>query len=490
MANPAVSTTTHASPSAPRRMSTAAAAFKSPVLAIVVSAFMLLAHIGWSYEIYPLEARLGAALLGLLAFLALRAASPDRLPFVPMAAVQVYLTFGIPTFYEQRLLTISGPAHLSDESLNNAVFAALLSLALMYLAAFPGRAFGQLLRPHIGRLLPRARISVYASGIRMWSALALVAHLLVGLTPNLVPDNLAFAATVVFAPTVPQVLLFLLWRETQASRDRKIFFAVTGVTAFMGFLSGMLVAAFTPILVAAILEWTASRRFPVTLAAAAVIAFLVLNPAKHVFRQRSWTSESAGLIEKVTHWTDAIGSTWTGDKVEVSERLKQSADRMSSLLYVAHTLEWVPRYVPFAGLERWWPIAYSYVPRIVWPTKPDLTGVFNKKYTIAFGLQTEAGTATTTIHVPLMSDAYWALGWLGVAVAGGLVGLLLGSYEGAFARDRWGGWSIGMLFLSRLQATSHLGATFTGIAQVFVAGSVALWGVAALTALNRVRPGA
>lgn len=478
---------TLSTPPAGPRLSTAAAAFRSPVFAVVVCVFLLLAHVGWSFEIYPVEARVGAALLGVLAFLAARAASPDRLPFVALASMQLYLHFGVPTFYRQRLMTLSGPLNLSDQSLGAAVGAALLSFGLMYVMASPGRAFGQLVRPQVARALPRAPISRHATGIRAWSALSAAAHLVMSLRPQAVPESLTFAVTTMFGPTVPQVLLFLLWRETRRSLDRNYFFGVTGLAVFLGFLSGMLQAAFIPVLVALILMWTSSGRIQLTLTAATIVAFLTLNPAKHAFRKQSWKSDSAGLVDKATMWVDAIGTTWSGDRVDVSDKLKESAERVSSLLYVAHTLEWVPRYVPFAGSDRWWPIVYSYIPRVIWADKPDLTGVFNQKYTVAFGLQSEAGTSTTTIHLPQMSDAYWAFGWLGVAIAGGLTGLLLGVYEGAFAKGSWTSWTVGMLFLSRMQATSHLGANFTGILQVFVIGAAALWGVAAITALNRVR---
>lgn len=470
-----------------RQLGMPGAVLRSPALAVVVCGFLLLAHLGWSNSIYPTEARVGAALLGMLALLAIRAASPERLPFLPLAAVQFYLHFGVPTFYEQRLLTLSGPAQLSDASLNAAVGAALLSFALMYLMAFPGRAFGRLLEPRVGKTLPRTAISRHATGIRVWSVAALIAHVVISLRPNWIPESLAFAVGTLFSPIVPQVLSFLLWRETRSNADRLVFLAVTGITAFLGIMSGMLQSAFTPLFVALVVSWTSSGKVRVGLVAGLVLAFLVLNPAKHAYRARAWKAEDATMAEKVELWTSAVESTWTDRKVEVSDNLKGSADRVSSLLYVAHTLEWVPRYVPFAGAERWWPIVYSYVPRFLWPGKPDLTGMFNRNYTVAFRLQTEEGTATTTIHLPQMSDAYWAFGWLGVGIAGAMVGFLFGLYEGAFATVRWPLTAVGMLFLTRLQSTSHLGANYTGVIQIFIAGGAALWAVAAITAVNRVR---
>jgi hypothetical protein len=290
-------------------------------------------------------------------------------------------------------------------------------------------------------------------------------------------------------PVLYQALIYSALRRRPTAYLHLLFVAFTAAVSLTAAFTGMLAEVALPWVGFLVLRYVGSGRAPLGLLAAGIVAFMILNPAKHAYRQSVWRDAhgQASLGERASAWIDAIETTWLREAsaAEVETNFEASADRVSSLQHTAHTFEWVPDLVPYAGLSRWQAIPESFIPRVLWPNKLDLTEEFSSRYNTTFELQTERGTESATMNVTLISDAYWGAGWTGVVLAYLLVGMLLGFYETALARDRTSTLTIGLLFLLTFSPSAQLAHMVTGIPQRFAAGIIVLWSVALLGRLTK-----
>lgn len=444
-------------------------------------------HVGFGHPGIPLSAQLGAATLGALAVAIIRRARPTRIPFLPFAAAQYYLFYGMPTFSEPKLSGANGRIFVSHEAISSASWAAVLTLAAMWAASFAGHLVGAPLRPTLERFTPRSGILRLRGAIRLWALCALVLRgVVLFRLGGLASSPFAFAVSIVASPLLIQALLHREWQESKSPVSRLWFSSFTAAAAVLGMGTGMLVEVVVPLLGALVLNWLASGKVRVRLLLVLAIAYFVLAPAKHQYRRDTWdpvgkTSTQVTIADRATAWLEALEASWGGERTDVRENVDTGTSRVSALLYAAQTFDWVPTYVPFTGASRWPMIAYSYVPRLIWKDKPDMTRYYNATYAVTFDLLSERGTRTTAVGFFLISDGYWAFGWPGVVLVGVLVGFLFGVYEALFVPRHWALLAIGFVFLMSLQMVAHLASLWTGIAQAIFAlllGIWIIWGVA------------
>lgn len=476
------------SPPAPAR-SVGDAVLRSPVTLVLVALGLLALHVGLGHADFSLSARLGAATMGFLAYLAARSARRTELPFVAFFALNYYLVYGISTLSEQRLVTINGPAFLSDQARTLAVWACSFALGMIVLAAKLTRGLGRSFAGSLRRVVPTGSVTSHRGAIRAWSLVVLIFN---GVTvvSRLDPSSAyAFAVGLVATPVLAQALLFAEWRASRAASSRNWFWGFTLATVALGLASGTLGAAVAPFVSVVILQWLARGRVRWAPVFVMVGLGLLFNPAKMEYRRRVWTAtHEVSLTDRAGIWAEAVENTWGGDRPDMEANLDATRKRLSEIAFVAQVFDWVPHYVPHSGFVRWKMILYSYVPRAIWPDKPLLTRFFNADYALTFGLQTAEGVETTAINIPLVTEAYWTFGWVGVFLASALVGMLLGAYEGAFVPGRWALQAMGMAFLLSLPTVGHLGTFYMGIAQRLGVTIGVLWliaGVAWLVSANR-----
>lgn len=454
---------------------------RSPAAIPLVGSFLLLLHIGLGHRDFDTWAHVGAAALGTLAFVIIRDASPARVPFLPFAAAQFYIFFGTPTFSEQRLKGANGAIFVSDEAKSLAVWAAVLTLSAMYSTAFVGRRFGGWLNPTFERFAPPGGVLRLRGAIRVWSVAALLVRGLILYRAGGVSSSaLAFVFSVIGSPILVQALLHREWRDSRSPVSRLWFWAYTLSAVVVGLGTGMLVEVVIPLLGAVVLQWLGSGKLRLRLLVVLAVAYLILAPAKYAYRRETWNvvgraDTQVSISERASAWVKAIEESWGGEQPEVRENVDTGTGRFSALMYAAQTIDWVPHHVPFSGISRWSMIPQSYIPRVLWKDKPDLTQYYNATYAVTFEILSSRGTRTTAVGFFLISDGYWALGWLGVALAGTIVGFLFGTYEGLFRPGHWAGGAIGFAFLMPQQMVGHLGALCGGVLQGIFAFFLALW---------------
>lgn len=494
----ATSTNSRGLSEAPPRASPHATALgatvRSPFAIPVVAGLFALLHHGWGSPEFDASARWGAAALGTLLFLIVRNSRPDRIPFMALAAVQFYVFFGAATFTSQRLMGARGPLFVSTEARTYAVWAAVLALSFMWAGARATFPLGVRLRPLLLRFAPPARVVKARSAIRAWAVLSVLVRVVtMGLGPARAAET-AYIANLVAAPILVQALLYYETASSRTAVSKVWFWGFTVTISTLGLSTGMLSAALYPIFSALVLGWLRTGRVRVAPIVVLLGLYVLLTPAKFAFRQQVWNPSGRSAVqvsymERATIWWGAIGEAWGDERADIDENLEGSKSRVSEIMFVAQTFDWVPTYVPYSGFARWQMIFYSYIPRVLWPAKPDLTRVYNHAYAMTFGLMSEEATRTTAINLPLVTDGFWSFGWPGVALVGLLVGLLFGVYEGVFDPSVGVALAMGLPLLVGMQATAHLATLYTGILQSMVSFLVALWviqGVAfVLTARRR-----
>jgi hypothetical protein len=167
--------------------------------------------------------------------------------------------------------------------------------------------------------------------------------------------------------------------------------------------------------------------------------------------------------------------------------MSRSADRLGELDSVTYAIMEAPSRVRFEEGAGWMDIPLRWIPRVVWPDKPE-TGAFEQRYAVVFGMQTAVGARTTAITLPLLVDGYWNFGWPGIVMACLVVGLWTGFAQGAF-RGHWALRVFAVQQLAVINFASALQTTISGLPQALMACLLACWAVYGLSAgLSRRRP--
>jgi hypothetical protein len=244
----------------------------------------------------------------------------------------------------------------------------------------------------------------------------------------------------------------------------------------------MLEAVVQPVLAAAVLYVVFRRRVPWRLAVAGAVILLVVNPAKHHYREMAW--EDAERREEraardpllaFARWGKALSAAWTEDPAERRRNTAGLASRFDELSLNALVLQSAPAAVPFDRGASWPSAALSLVPRFLFPGKPSFTELYNDRFNVTFGLQTRESTATSTGAFPLVADGYWNFGWPGVVFVGLATGCVIGLFAGLLRARTWALAAIAVSSLVQLHANNPLALQVIGVVQRLVGLAVVIW---------------
>jgi hypothetical protein len=170
------------------------------------------------------------------------------------------------------------------------------------------------------------------------------------------------------------------------------------------------------------------KKFPWSVGVAIIAAFVIINPAKVIFRQAA--SGSLDFAEAAAQWSSALEQTWEpelGRKGSAREEaLKATSSRLDQNGVAAHVYSTVPARRPFAYGRTYEDIPLLLVPRVLYPNKPTTQGHTRSRWSIEIGIQNPRSIDTTAYAIPAHAEAYWNFGWLGVAAVPFLLGLFVG----------------------------------------------------------------
>lgn len=408
-----------------------------------------------------------------------------RLPLPELSLVQIYVFFGLPTVTG----TVYG-SHLrvSEGAVTSALVACWVFAGVAFAASGLGALLGRVVRPGVASFMPRQLGPGAVFIVPPW--LVVVAAFNAGAAWFL-PVSVRFAGTTV--ASFSGLLVYLATRQADdvgsASNLRQTL-RVALLIALAGLLSGMLVQVLRPLTIAFVLIVLLQRRLPLRWLAVALALFVVLNPAKHVFRSsQGWsqfdkTRSSDGSMDHITldpieggrAWWAAVETSWFGE-VDSSSNTETSLERLNYLTSVARTLDYAGKRVPFDQGSRWTRIPISFVPRILNPEKPDMTREFNDRYNYLFGIQSTLSLRGTTVALPIIADGYWNFGWAGIAFVGCVAGLYWGFVSNLWEPKNFGvSWLAMHLFVGTTVTASfydHVG----GLPSIFFGILATSWGL-------------
>ena len=265
--------------------------------------------------------------------------------------------------------------------------------------------------------------------------------------------------------------------ETKLKIYRNASVVVLISAGIIGFLQSQLESMLLPLVVLVLQRWRYKKSLPFRWITVGVFLFLVLNPLKGEFRtivREDEIGKSGSLATNITQrldiWNNIISNSASGESRVTSEEgsLITSRKRFSALLPVAQSLELVPDTVEYAYGKLWTPILYTWVPRLLWEDKPDLTKISNGWYAVTFGYLSEAGTQNTAIDIPQMVDGYWNFGWGGIILVAALIGICIGFQSSVFTTQSWALCATGIVFLIQIRAQSDLNSSILGLSQRYI----------------------
>jgi hypothetical protein len=345
-----------------------------------------------------------------LAYLGSGARSP--LPLLPLSGVFYAVTFGFPAFSED--LDWRG---VSPEAVTRAFVLSLCGLLAMYLAyILSGRLLFRRLRPVRipGRLSPpRLRLLAWA---------AFLAHLAYQFTPALkqVPSIGHF-----FHPLgwVAMGLLYLSHLQGGLPRSHALaFFGLALPVELLGRLaSGALYEFFVVVVFLSMIYWQVRRRMPWAVLAACVALFVLLNDAKYEYRGRVSLAElqDTDVWTRMTTLAQVLTERYGDLGVGPADAAVSSLNRIGHIAMFAYVVETTPDTVPYWDGETYTFLLASFVPRFLWPEKPEagFGNEFGRRYSVLHPRNYE-----TTINVPWLTEFYMNFGPAGVLAGMALVG--------------------------------------------------------------------
>jgi hypothetical protein len=462
-----------------------------PVALIAVGFGLIGLHVSLAAQMYPLTARILAALISFAAYFALLKLllrpRREELPFRELYIVLFYIYFGFPIFSEDQLTLVDGIYIPSDEGLNGALLAAVISLSV-FLLFFPlGRKLGLRLRRLIAGVLPKGMPTRSAGRLVLFviTPVVVFSTYINYLFPEALPISVRYMSYSIFSPMLLLAVVAYLSEAGQSKYYRYAMLLMFTVSVFLGLLQGMLGTMLLPIVVVVAIQWLWGKRFPLIWVGVALLLFFILNPAKMAYRKATWNlspseKSALSLSDRLAIWEDAVLSSWSMEK-QTGKNVDDTFNRMSDLLPVAQVIDMVPASVPYGYGESWIVIPYSFVPRVFWPGKPDMTLISNGLYAVTMRRMTEQSVRVTDeglgtgVNIPQLADGYWNFGWLGVLLVAALIGIIVGLEAGVFSTKHWATCSIGMLFFIRIQPQSELNSFVVGATQIFIGAFVLLW---------------
>jgi hypothetical protein len=177
------------------------------------------------------------------------------------------------------------------------------------------------------------------------------------------------------------------------------------------------------------------RRFGAAELAAALMAILcvfALQSVKQQFRSQYWSVDTgAGAVERAlafvrlaSEWSPSVGNS--DDGATLSDSFEKRASNVSALMTVIHM---TPDSVPYRMGSTLWPLTYMWVPRFIWPDKPQATlgNDWPKDYNLL-----GANDFSTSYNLPWLVEFYINFGVLGVLLGMCVTGYFLRLLERVF----------------------------------------------------------
>jgi hypothetical protein len=271
------------------------------------------------------------------------------------------------------------------------------------------------------------------SGMLLTAGLAIVFLRVLNLTPLL---DSRLGAFITLISSQSYIAIALLAYQVYEAKDsvakaRILLYSSVAAAALLGFTTGSLESAFIPIVILLAVRWQMTKKTPWRLLAAGALVFIfIFQPVKGRYREQAWYGiETPGLIERVEIWlklsSDMALNLFEGDFWEEGSRiLRRSMSRLDLLHQLVIVQEMTPSTIPYYQGETYGYLAYSWVPRALWPDKP-IAQEANIIFALDYGFLLDSQIDKTMMGISHIAEAYANFGVWGVAIIMGIQGLIL-----------------------------------------------------------------
>jgi O-antigen polysaccharide polymerase Wzy len=207
------------------------------------------------------------------------------------------------------------------------------------------------------------------------------------------------------------------------------------ISVALGLAGGSLEPALSPLVILLLIRWQVTRRFPLRWLVFAFVGFILLQSVKVEYRQQTASGGVSGTA-RVTLWFQDAQQTLqpllTGDVLTNIQTLtRQSMSRFDTFHVFEHVHQWTPTVVPYYGGSSYSYFLVTWVPRAVWPDKPN-AGDVNVRFELDYGLLTPSQAGGASIGLGQITEAYANFGVLGVAIIMAMQGVIFALLDGVF----------------------------------------------------------
>ena len=385
-------------------------------------------------EVTPLNAVLALATLWVsgapFAVYFLRRDKPP-MPFIALAGLYYAVFYGLSVFffrapkpeeiqtYGLRILEISVEAQLL----------VLCGVALM-LGVF------YLLRPRFARRFPHLTLPRdYPAGrLRLMLWILLATYLLWRWVPAIhgLPSIGQFIQSV--GPLALGMFL-VLWHRKELPWPEAVLvaFGALPLILFQDIASGLLTGAVLLCAFLMIIMLYLRKRLFWLAGVLPILLVSILYPGVSFFRIESWNEAAPDrtVAERVVSLLEHTKKAWQRDVYFERSTLRPLRHRFSGFILMSHVVNLTPSEVPYWKGETYRPLPTSFIPRALWPGKPEERSghAFGHRYRIL-----NSWDKGTSINIPWIVEMYANFGRVGVLVGMALVGVFLALLSSIFNR--------------------------------------------------------
>ena len=209
-------------------------------------------------------------------------------------------------------------------------------------------------------------------------------------------------------------ILSLLALDGKLSRLQSIFFSIAiAYIAINLLLLGSLFPIVMLIIFFGVLVFANKNRIPWALIMLIVFLVFIFNPIKQKYREYTWQSPNAfSLLEKSVIFGGVFEEHYK-DKNLLEEMVKDKSvvNRVANIGLFSYVMAFTPDYIPFWSGDSYRTLWTSFIPRFLWPGKPQATigQDFGHRY-----LLLHPSDKGTSINLPWLIEFYINFGIFGV----------------------------------------------------------------------------
>jgi len=339
----------------------------------------------------------------------------ELIPLMPLHGLFYALTFGLPVMFSN-VKSFSPVAdfpgkmlwnEVGSDSLTSAIILTFIGQFCLYLGYY---GFGKLYR----ELKPiRVRdIPIQQQLIFSWFLFG--CYLLLQLFPKLreMPSINQLSTPLAY---ISLGILALLDLDRKLTGWQRVLFRIAqSLVLLNALLSGALAPLVLLIVFFGVLYWGNKKRIPWHLIALIAIIMVLLNPIKQQFRKHIWSADNKNIsiIEKTVLLGGVVGEHYENKPLllEISKD-KGLLNRASNVGLFSYTIFATPEFIPYWSGDSYRTLWTSFIPRILWPGKPQAT--IGQDFGHRYYLLQEYDKGTS-INLPWLIEFYINFGILGV----------------------------------------------------------------------------